>query len=65
MVAGMGTAGTYRVSDGSRVEFAVALAAWTAGAVPVLERVARTYHATIAYKDLGEEVQRVTGSCGQ
>ena len=61
IVTGMGTPGTYRVSDGSRVEFAAALAAWTAAAVPVLERVARTYHATISYKDLGEEVQNVTG----
>lgn len=57
----MGTPGTYRVSDGSRVEFAAAVAAWTAAAVPVLERVARTYHATISYKELGEEVQQVTG----
>jgi hypothetical protein len=57
----MGTPGTYRASDGSRVEFAAALAAWTAAAVPVLERVARTYHATISYKELGEEVQQVTG----
>lgn len=39
----------------------MALAAWTAAAVPVLERVARTYNATISYKDLGEEVQLDTG----
>jgi hypothetical protein len=57
----MGTPGTYSVSDGSRVEFAAAVAAWTAAAVPVLERVARTYHATISYKEPGEEVQHVTG----
>lgn len=37
------------------------MAAWTAAAVPVLERVARTYHATISYKDLGDEVQHATG----
>lgn len=61
IVTNMGTPGTYRVSDGSRVEFAAAVAAWTAAAVPVLERVARTYHATISYKELGEEVQHVTG----
>jgi len=61
IVTGMGTPGTYRVSDGSRVEFGAAVAAWTAAAVPVLERVARTYHATISYKDLGEEVQQATG----
>ena len=61
-MTGMGTPGTYRVSDGSRVEFAAALAAWTAAAaVPLLERVARTYHARISYKDLGEEVQQATG----
>jgi hypothetical protein len=60
-MAGMGTPGTYQVVDGSRVEFAAALEAWTAAAVPVLERVARTYRATISYKDLGKEVQQVTG----
>ncbi len=53
--------GTYRVSDGSRVEYAAALAAWTAAAVPVLERVARSYQATISYRELGDEVQHVTG----
>jgi hypothetical protein len=61
IVTGMATPGTYRESDGSRVEFAVAVAAWTAAAVPVLERVARNYHATISYKDLGDDVQQVTG----
>jgi hypothetical protein len=30
-------------------------------AVPVLERVARTNNATISYKELGGEVQHVTG----
>jgi hypothetical protein len=60
-VSGMGTPGTYRVSDGSRVEFAAAVAAWTAAAVPVLEQVARTYNATISYKELGDEVQQATG----
>jgi hypothetical protein len=49
------------VSDESRVEFAVAVAAWTAAAVAVLERVAHTYRETISYKDLGEEVQVETG----
>lgn len=44
------TPGTYRASDGSGVEFSTALTAWTAAALPVLERVARTYHATITYK---------------
>ena len=55
------TPGTYRVSDGSRVEFSAALAAWTAAALPVLEEVARTYHATITYKELGDQVQEATG----
>lgn len=53
--------GTYRISDGSRVEFSAAVAAWTTAALPVLERVARTYHATITYQELGEEVQQITG----
>ena len=55
------TPGTYRASDGSRVEFSTALAAWTTAALPVLERVARTYHATITYKELGDQVQEATG----
>jgi hypothetical protein len=53
--------GTYRASDGSRVEFSAALAAWTAAALPILERVAHIYHATISYKELGEQVQQSTG----
>jgi hypothetical protein len=61
IVTRMRTPGTYRLSDGSRVEYAAALVAWTAAAVPVLERVARTYHSTISYKELGDEVQHVTG----
>jgi len=55
------TPGTYRASDGSGVEFSTALTAWTAAALPVLERVARTYHATITYKELGDQVQEATG----
>lgn len=53
--------GTHRVSDGSRVEFPAAIAAWTSAARPVPERLAGSYHATITYKELGEEVQEVTG----
>ncbi len=53
--------GTYRASDGFRVDFPDAIAAWTTAALPVLERVARSYHATITYKELGDEVQQVTG----
>ena len=61
MVGPMQPPGTYRVSDGSRVEFPAAIAAWTSAALPVLERVAGSYHATITYKELGKEVQEATG----
>lgn len=57
----MATPGTWRVSDGSPVEFSVALAAWTAASIPELESVARIYHATVTYQDLGERVQERTG----
>lgn len=53
--------GTYRQADGTPVAFADALVAWTAAAVPVLEGVARTYHATITYQELGQEVQDAAG----
>jgi hypothetical protein len=57
----MATPGTWRVNDGSRADFSAALAAWTAAAIPELERVARIYHATITYQDLGELVQNRSG----
>jgi hypothetical protein len=57
----METSGTYQVHSSSRVEYAAAMEAWTAAAIPVLERVAGTYNATISYKQLGNEVQEVTG----
>ena len=53
--------GTYRESDGSRVDFPSAIATWATAALPVLGRVARTYHSTITYKELGAEIQHVTG----
>lgn len=53
--------GTYRVSDGSPVDFQEAISAWTAAALPVLELVAHTYRATITYKELADEVQETTG----
>lgn len=53
--------GTYRVSDGSPVDFQEAILAWTAAALPVLERVGHTYRATITYKELADEVQEATG----
>jgi len=57
----MAPPGTYRTSDGCAVKFSAAVATWTAAAVPVLERVARSYNATITYKDLGEQVQDAAG----
>jgi hypothetical protein len=53
--------GTYRVGDGSLVDFPVAILAWTAAALPVLEPVARTYRASITDKELADEVQEATG----
>lgn len=53
--------GTYRESDGSAVEFEQAKTAWTAVARPALLRTAATYHGTISYGDLAEEVQSVSG----
>lgn len=53
--------GTWRVSDGSPVDFFTAVKEWTAAAMPELERVAGIYHATIAYQDLGEQVQDRSG----
>jgi hypothetical protein len=61
MVSDMRTPGTYRVTDGSYVDYSAAIAAWTAAALPVLEQVAGTYHATITYQQLGDDVQDVTG----
>jgi len=61
MVTDMRTPGTYSVADGSYVDYSAAIAAWTAAALPVLERVAGAYHATITYRQLGDEVQDVTG----
>jgi hypothetical protein len=61
MVTDMRTPGTYRVADGSYVDYSAAIAAWTAAALPVLEGVARTYHATITYQELGDQVQDATG----
>src|SRR5512142_1723319 len=57
----MTSPGTWRVSDGSPVHFADAVAAWTSAAIPALECVARIYHATITYLDLGEQVQEQSG----
>lgn len=40
----MGTPGTYRAADRAYVDFPTAIAAWTAAAVPILERVAEIYN---------------------
>jgi hypothetical protein len=53
--------GTYRVSDNSPVDFGEAVSAWTAAALPALERVTRRYRANITYKELAEEAQEATG----
>ena len=53
--------GTYREVDKSAVSSSDALAAWVFEARPALERTAKTYHSTITYKDLAEEVQAESG----
>lgn len=53
--------GTYRVADGSRVEFADALAAWVPIAYDELLATARKYHAYVTYGKLGERVQELSG----
>jgi hypothetical protein len=57
----MAEPGTYRVSDGAPVPMALAKQGWTIAARPALERVARTYRATIRYSELAEEIQEATG----
>jgi hypothetical protein len=53
--------GTYREIDKSAVSGPDALVAWVERARPALERTAKTYHATITYKELSEEVQSQSG----
>lgn len=60
-VDAMATPGTYRESDESLVDPSDALKAWVLVGRSALERTARTYRATITYKDLAEEVQSVSG----
>jgi hypothetical protein len=43
------------------VDFSVAKDAWAVAARPVLERTARTYHATVSYGDLAKQVQVDSG----
>ena len=55
------TPSTYEVASKSAVDVGDARAAWVAIARPALERTARTYHATITYAELAEEVQAGSG----
>ena len=57
----MSLPGTYLEVDGSAVSASDALSAWVVYARPALERSARTYHATITYKELAETVQTESG----
>lgn len=53
--------GTYCVADGSRVQFADALAAWIPIAYDELLATARRYNAYVYYGELGERVQELSG----
>lgn len=59
--AGSPTPGTYRVADGSRVEFTAAMAAWVPIAHEVLVATASRYRAVITYGELAEEIQERSG----
>lgn len=50
--------------DSAEVGVEESRAAWAEAARPILVEVAHHYHAVITYKDLAEEVQRVTGVRG-
>jgi hypothetical protein len=53
--------GTYRVADGTRVEFADALATWVPLAYDELVATANKYNAYVTYLELSERVQEVSG----
>jgi hypothetical protein len=53
--------GTYRVSDGSRVQFAEALATWIPVAYNELIATAHTYRAVITYLELSNRVWELSG----
>ena len=53
--------GTFREVDGEAVEMADAKEAWTPFARAALVRTAGKYRATITYKELGTEVQELSG----
>jgi hypothetical protein len=53
--------GTYRVSDGSKVQFSDALDAWVPIAYDELLETARRYNRWTTYLDLTERVQEASG----
>lgn len=53
--------GTYRVADGSKVDFVDALSAWTPIAHEALIETARRYNGLTTYLALTEHVQEVSG----
>ena len=61
MTKGAKPPGTYRVADGTRVQFVDALAAWIPYAYDDLLATARKYHAYVTYLELGEHVQERSG----
>lgn len=55
-------AGTWHVKRPTKqVEFSVALAAWTEACIPVLQKVASRYGATITYSELQDQLFGTTG----
>ncbi len=53
--------GTYRVSDGAKVEFSEALELWVPLAYDALIETARRYNGWTTYLELTEHVQQVSG----
>lgn len=53
--------GTYRVADGTRIEFSQALLAWIPLAYDELIATARRYNSVVTYKELAESVQEASG----
>jgi hypothetical protein len=53
--------GTYRVGDGTRVQFAEALASWVPFAYEDLLATARRYNGYVTYLELSERVQELSG----
>lgn len=53
--------GTYRIADGSKVDFSEALDAWVPVAYEILLEVARHYNALTTYQELTQRVQETAG----